>query len=261
MKIMKRKLLLISVLFLTAINTWASDFIVNGVAYNITSSAAPYKVEVTLGGTYTGAITIPASVSNNGIIYLVTSIGYHAFEGCSNLTSITIPNSVTFIYIGAFANCTGLTTITIPSSVTVIESFTFLGCSNLTSFHVQNTIPPGVSMGDLFDYDTFSKCTLYVPVGFKSAYQKAAVWGNFTNTLEDNLNNIQLISANDLSVNIQTGKVVLTNLSVGEKVEAFTTDGKLIFTENATKESLSIQLPANKTYIIRIGMKSAKIIM
>lgn len=260
---MKRKLLLISVLFLTAINLWASDFIVNGIAYNITSSTTPYKVEVTLGGTYSGGVTIPSSVSNNGILYSVTSIGYHAFVNCSSLTSIIIPNSITLIDIGAFANCTGLTSITIPSSVTDFGPWVFLGCSSLTSFHVQNTTPiilSALPINDIFDSNSFSTCTLYVPVGSKSAYQKSAVWGNFINMSEDYLNNIQMISANDLLINIQTGKVFLTNLSVGEKVQVFTTDGKLIFTENATKGSLSIQLPS-KTYIIKIGMRSAKIIM
>lgn len=258
---MKRKILLLSVLFLTVLHTWAYDFMVNGIAYNITSSTPPYSVEVIDGGIYTGMITIPATVSNNNILYSVSRIGYHAFLNCHNLTSITIPNSVNLVYLGAFANCSGLTTITIPPSVTVIESFTFLGCSNLTSFHVQNTIPPGVSRGDNFDYDTFSKCTLYVPIGFKSAYQNTGVWGMFRDIVEEIIDDIQMVSVGDLSVHIQSGKVDLTNLSAGEKVQIFTTDGKMIFTENANEESLTIKLPANNIYIMKIGMKRAKIIM
>ena len=260
---MKRKLLLISVLILTAINTWAYDFLADGIAYNIISSTLPYCVEVIDGGNYNGLVTIPNSVSFNDIQYSVTRIGYHAFMNCSNLTSITIPTSVTFIDLGSFANCTGLTTITIPSSVTVIESFTFLGCSNLTSFHIQNTNPPGVSRGDNFDYDTFSKCTLYVPIGSKSTYQNTGLWNMFNNIVEEIIDDIPLASVGDLLVEIhkQSDKVVLTNLSAGKKVQVFTIDGKLVFSEKATKESMSLQLPISKVYIIKYGIRTAKILM
>lgn len=55
----------------------------------------------------------------------VKSIGYEAFEHCTNLTSIIIPNSVTSIDSYAFNGCTSLTNITIPESVTSINRFVF----------------------------------------------------------------------------------------------------------------------------------------
>ena len=70
-----------------------------------------------------GAIIIPDSV---------TSIGYHAFYGCTGLTSITIPDSVTSIVDGAFYGCTDLTSITIPDSVTSIGNGAFIHCTGLT---------------------------------------------------------------------------------------------------------------------------------
>ena len=57
--------------------------------------------------------------------YRVTAIGDAAFLGCSNLTSITIPDSVTSIGAMAFSNCSGLTSITIPKSVTSIGRAAF----------------------------------------------------------------------------------------------------------------------------------------
>ena len=68
----------------------------------------------------------------------VTSIGSFAFDGCSGLTSITIPNTVTSISNSAFAEC-GLTNITIPYSVQRIYEDAFYNCSRLYSIYVPNT--------------------------------------------------------------------------------------------------------------------------
>ena len=68
-----------------------------------------------------GAITIPSEIDGKP----VTSIGYKAFQDCTGLTSITIPNSVTSIGGRAFLDCTGLTSITLGNSVTSIEEGAF----------------------------------------------------------------------------------------------------------------------------------------
>ena len=82
----------------------------------------------------------------------MTSIGYFAFEGCSGLTSISIPNSVTSIGSYAFRGCSGLTSITIPSSVTSIVNSVFEGCSGLTSITIPNSV---TSIG----YSAFEGCS------------------------------------------------------------------------------------------------------
>ena len=70
----------------------------------------------------------------------LTSIGSSAFENCSSLTSVTIPNSVTSIGPDAFRYCSSLTSITIPNSVTSIGSDAFRGCSSLTSVTIGNSV-------------------------------------------------------------------------------------------------------------------------
>ena len=66
----------------------------------------------------------------------MTSIGSNAFNGCTGLTSISIPSSVTSIGDYAFYRCTGLTSITIPSSVTSIGNSAFSSCTGLTSISI-----------------------------------------------------------------------------------------------------------------------------
>ncbi len=87
--------------------------------YNITSNVEPYSVEVTYESsnypyhtTYPeGDIEIPETVSYDGVVYNVTSIAYRAFEFCSGLTSLILPNSITYIGDYAFHSCTGLTSV------------------------------------------------------------------------------------------------------------------------------------------------------
>ena len=85
---------------------------------------------------------------------------YHAFRGCSGLTSITIPDSVTSIDDGAFYACSKLTSVTIPSSVTSIGKETFYSCSGLTSI----TIPDSVtSIGDSAFYRCSGLTSITIP--------------------------------------------------------------------------------------------------
>lgn len=88
-----------------------------------------------------GGYTIP-----NG----VTSIGLVAFSGCTGLTNITIPNTVTDL--SGFSSCTGLTNISIPSSVTTIGMSAFYNCTGLTNISIPNSV---TTIGN----SAFSNCT------------------------------------------------------------------------------------------------------
>ncbi len=81
-------------------------------------------------------VSIPATVTIDGNEYPVTAIGNEAFQGCSNLTEITIPNSVKIIGGGAFTNCTNLESINIPASVEAMGSNPFEDCYSLTEITV-----------------------------------------------------------------------------------------------------------------------------
>ena len=77
------------------------------------------------------SITIPSSVA---------SFGESCFRGCSGLTSITIPSSVTSLGEDCFRGCSGLTSITIPSSVTSLGKCCFFECSGLTSITIPSSV-------------------------------------------------------------------------------------------------------------------------
>ena len=111
---------------------------------------------------YSGNVDIPEEVNRWGLIYKVSSIGHHAFDRCSGLTSVTIPNSVTNIGIDAFCDCTGLTSVTIPDSVTNIGSWAFKGCTGLTSVNIPNSV---TMIGD----GAFFKCSSLVSVTIPSS--------------------------------------------------------------------------------------------
>ena len=95
---------------------------------------------------YSGDIVVPEKVKgNDGVEYVVISLGYNCFYDCSGLTSITLPSSVSSLGDFCFQGCRGLASITIPSSVTSLGSDCFADCSGLTSI----TIPSSVtSLGD-----------------------------------------------------------------------------------------------------------------
>ena len=83
---------------------------------------------------------IPSEITYCGNTYSVTGIYYAAFENCTSLESVTIPDSVKSISDYAFRGCTSLESVTIPNSVTSIDKYAFSGCSSLTSVNIGNGV-------------------------------------------------------------------------------------------------------------------------
>ena len=145
-----KKLIMSLLLTAVSLSLFAQTFMADGIYYTITGAMA--AVTSSGGAAYTGSIIIPPIVTDNAVNYPVTSIGNSAFQSCSGLTSITLPNSVTSIGHGAFTSCTGLTSITLPNSVTSIGMVAFGYCSSLTSITLPNSLT-SISEG------TFQGCT------------------------------------------------------------------------------------------------------
>ena len=171
---MKKHLLLLFAALLPLVAS-AEKVEIGGIGYNLTAETR--EAEVTFKGNdpfqsmwYSGSITIPATVTYDGVAYSVTWIGDDAFMNCISLTAITIPESVTSIGKHAFSNCRSLTAITLPEGVTSIGNSAFYSCISLTDI----TIPEGVtSIGDSAFDGCSSLTAITIPGGVTSIGERA----------------------------------------------------------------------------------------
>ena len=183
------------VLLLMTTLSWAYNFEVDGICYNINSDGT--SVTVTYKGTgdkYSGAVVIPETVTYDSKNYDVTSIGTYAFRNCSGLTSITIPESVTSIGNWAFEGCTSLpmidniryadtylvgavdktqSTYNIKAGTRFIGTSAFYWCSGLTSITIPNSV---TSIGYQAFYNCSGLTSITIPDGVTSIGDDA-FWG------------------------------------------------------------------------------------
>ena len=113
---------------------------IGGLWYLIVTKANEAKVIKCQNGKYSGDIVIPSTVEYEGIVCDVKTFDGNAFSGCTGLTSVIIPDSITTIPNYAFDGCTGLTSVTIPSSVTSIGTAAFRNCISMSTVTIPNSV-------------------------------------------------------------------------------------------------------------------------
>lgn len=152
---MKKQLLSLITLFVVAISFSQTTFTVNFITYEVINNQPPYTVQVT-GYDFTNGgatVNIPSVVTYNSTSYSVTVIGDSAFLGNTTtgaqISSVTIPSTVTFIGYNAFAYNL-LQNLVIPDSVTSMGNLAFLNnqISNLTLSNNLTFIPTGAFQGN-----------------------------------------------------------------------------------------------------------------
>lgn len=164
---------------------------------SLTSLEIPNSVIEIGNGVFYGCAELMSIVIPDGVKVISPVL----FFNCTGLTSVTIPNGVTEIGNAAFECCSSLTSVLIPGSVTSIGDAAFELCSSLTSVTVENGTPVAINSTTFNKVDK-AVCTLYVPVGSKSAYASAEGWSEFGNIEEFGEDYVLGDANNDGRVNV-----------------------------------------------------------
>ena len=259
---------------------------IDGIWYNLTAETREAEVTSSGGTKYSGSITIPATVTHNGVEYSVTSIGDFAFDGCSsltaitipegvtsiggiafykcsNLTAITLPEGVTSIGVGAFFWCSSLTAITLPASVTSIGGSAFNGCESLTDVYCNAEEIPHTST-NAFSGSNIENATLHVPASAMDEYKTTAPWSSF-GTIKDiekgDADGILIIPAKPVLIQCQGGVITVSGLADGTEVAVYTANATAVATATATDgtATLTTNLTAGTIAIVKTGDYSIKV--
>lgn len=182
-----------------------------------------------------------------------TNIGDDSFSYCETLEKIELCNDVTTIGSYAFSDDINLKTVVLGDKVSSIKEGAFAYCSSLSEIHCKNVTPVAIT-ADVFKKVTTSNCTLYVPVGAKSAYSNATVWKGFkileeSSSVEDNM-------ANTVKVRAVAGTILVEGIE-NVKAEVYTVGGELIY---SGYDSV-IRVNESGIYIVRIGKEVKKIVV
>ena len=118
---------------------------------------------------YVSTVSIPNTVTFDGLNYTVTKIGEGAFGRCKSLKSVMLPDSVTSIGDSAFGACKSLESITIPDSVVKIGDCAFYNCHNLKSI----TIPDSVT--SIWDH-AFDRCESLTEICIPGTEKAFPLW-------------------------------------------------------------------------------------
>ena len=147
---------------------------INYTVLTVPSGGETGEVEVGRNRDASGAITIPATITDDsGNSYTVISIGEEAFDNCHSLTSVTIPDSVTSIGDYAFYRCLSLASVNIPDGVTSIGNSAFYDCTGLTSVDIPDSV---TSIGDGAFFRCSGLTSVTIP-GSVTSIGGNAFWG------------------------------------------------------------------------------------
>ena len=136
-------------------NYYGGEVVADGITYRIYENGAM----VAAAETSLTEANIPSAVEFEGNQYAVTKINDKAFSDNTNLTAVTLPESVVTLGSDAFSGCQSLKTIKIPSKVTAIPDRCFVSCSSLENV----TIPEGVTTLGLYAFSNCRFKTLTLP--------------------------------------------------------------------------------------------------
>lgn len=178
----------------------------------------------------------------------ITEIGREAFDQCSKLTSIELPDSIITIWEYAFANCSSLKTITIPQNVVSIGNYAFSSCAQLVSIYLLNK-DTTVSLHEngLFEYSTKLQ-NIYVPAKLLNEYINK--YGSYINQLKPydywipKITNQMILFNNTKTITIE---LVNYNETPTYSIASSNTDIATISNINATNTAITFDITTLST--------------
>ncbi len=228
---MKKRILSLIIILVMAIGflpTVAFAYI-SGLSYEL--SIISGGVLITGCDTSVTTVEIPTSLNGERVV----GIDANAFYGCSNLKSITIPESVRFIGNHAFSGCSSLKSITIPDSVTSIGDYAFKDCSSLTSI----TIPGSMTS---ISWCAFDGCTSLTSITIPNSVTEI---GNEAFKDCSSLTSITIPnSVTEIGNDAFSGCSSLETITVSENNQHYLSQDGVLFNKNKTE---LISYPSRKT--------------
>ncbi|MCR5362793.1 MAG: leucine-rich repeat protein [Bacteroidales bacterium] len=149
---------------LTEITIPKSVTLINSFAFNGCKSLRKIKIDnapVTINAAFQNCTSLEDLDLGNALVSLGSN-SYGCFSGCTSLTKIVIPNTITCLPQGTFQNCTGLNSVIIPNNIQTIEHNAFDGCSSITEILIPESV---TSLGA----SAFQNCTSLESVFFDNA--------------------------------------------------------------------------------------------
>ena len=290
MKPFIQKIMMVLAMMCFSISSFAYDFEVDGLYYNINSD----KTSVTLtkassSAHYTGRLIIPETVTYNQKSYTVTDVASSTFQSSPALISVDIPNSVTTLPAWAFfqctaisevllgdgivtvpqncfRGCTALRSIIIPGSVETIDESAFQGCSSIAEI----TIPSNVTRIEdsafvgckALSHITFSDSPNLLKIGY--GYYEGTYKGSFDECplfdvyIGRNISNLYTSNVNNMD-DVFQGHKTLSEITFGENVTKIYKESFQNCTALSSINVLGTQLKEIQDYAFQGCSKLAKI--
>ena len=165
-------------------------------------------------------------MSSLGVLYDKILLKLICYPSGKESESYIIPYNMKIIGEKSFSDCSNLTSLTIPNSIITIESSAFEGCGNMMNIISELQEPFSIE-DDVFPLEVYSQATLYIPQRMKMVYQQTSGWKNFINIVEKEK------KINTLTLHVSPAGTLHDYISEADKynIEKLTITGELNSTD------------------------------
>lgn len=136
-------------------------------------------------------LTIPSTISVDGVEYSVKTIGESALANASSVQILIVSEGISVIESDAFTNCANINKVSLPSTLTKIGDNAFSRCDKIVHIEASMKLPFDISE-NVFTETTYANATLYVPVNAADRYAAAEGWNGFMSMVEGSITEVKI---------------------------------------------------------------------